>query len=352
MCERGAQDVYFQFFCGEEYFQARMPCDPTNLVRFRQALGEAGVEELLATTIAAATQMKVITPVEFERVIVDSTVQEKAIAYPTDSRLLAVARTKLVRLAQRAGLALKQTYEREGKRLRRRAGGYAHAKQFKRLRRVLKRQRTVLGRVLRDIERKMSELPHERQTSLRVWLERAWRICRPRPKDKSKLYALHAPEATCIGKGKARQPYEFGVKVSLAITERHGLIGGARAFPGTLYDGHVLAEQLEQTPILLQEVQCAPGVKTVLTDLGYRGVDADIAPVQLVHRGKSKTLSNKQRRWLKRRQAIEPIIGHVKHDHGMRCCWLKGQTGDAVHAVLCAAGYNLRWRCAPLHAWA
>ena len=95
VCERWAQDVYFQFFCGEEYFQARMPCDPTNLVRFRQALGEAGVEELLATTIAAATQMKAIKPVEFERVIVDSTVQEKAIAYPTDSRLLEVARIKL-----------------------------------------------------------------------------------------------------------------------------------------------------------------------------------------------------------------------------------------------------------------
>jgi transposase, IS5 family len=174
-------------------------------------------------------------------------------------------------------------------------------------------------------------------------LERAWRICRQRPKDKNKLYALHAPEVECIGKGKARQPYEFGVKVSLAITERHGLIVGARAFPGNPYDGHVLAEQLEQTSILLQEVQGEPRVKTVLTDLGYRGVDADIAPVQLIHRGKSKTLSNRQRRRLKRRQAVEPIIGHVKHDHGMRRCWLKGQPGDAVHAVLCAAGYNLRW---------
>ncbi|MCG1018697.1 transposase [Mycetohabitans sp. B4] len=93
-------------------------------------------------------------------------------------------------------------------------------------------------------------------------------------------------------------------------------------------------------------------MKTILTDLGYRGADADIAPVQLVHRGKSKTLSNKQRRWLKRRQAIEPIIGHLKHDHSMRRCRPKGQTDDAVHAVLCAAGYNLRWCCAPLPVWA
>ncbi|CAH2902853.1 MAG: IS1478 transposase [uncultured Paraburkholderia sp.] len=241
VCERWAESVYFQYFCGEEYFQPRLSCDPTNLVRFRQALGEAGVEELLATTIAVA-------PAEFERVIVDTTVQEKAVAYPTNSRLLEVARARLVQFAQRAGLALKQTYAREGKRLRRRAGGYAHAKQFRRLRRVLKRQRTVLGRLLRDIERKLSGAPDERQTQLRVWLERAWRICRQRPKDKNKLYALHAPEVECIGKGKARQPYEFGVKVSLAITEKQGLIVGARAFPGNPYDGHTLAEQLNRAP--------------------------------------------------------------------------------------------------------
>jgi transposase, IS5 family len=343
VCERWAESVYFQYFCGEDYFQPRLPCDPTNLVRFRQALGEAGVEELLATTIATAVQMKAVTPVEFERVIVDTTVQEKAIAYPTDSRLLEVARARLVQLAQRAGLTLKQTYEREGKSLRRRAGGYAHAKQFKRLRRVLKRQRTVLGRLLRDIERKLTGATREQQAQLRVWLERAWRICRQRPKDKGKLYALHAPEVECIGKGKARQPYEFGVKVSLAITEKQGLIIGARAFPGNPYDGHTLAEQLEQSSILLQDVPGAAQPKTVLVDLGFRGVDAEVSSVHLIHRGKHKTLTRTQRRWLKRRQAIEPIIGHVKHDHGMRRCWLKGQTGDALHAVLCAAGYNLRW---------
>ena len=343
VCERWAQDVYFQFFCGEEYFQPHLPCDPTNLVRFRQALGEGGVEELLATTIAAAVQMKAVKPAEFERVIVDTTVQEKAIAYPTDSRLLEVARARLVQLAQRAGLVLKQTYEREGKRLRRRAVGYAHAKQFRRLRRVLKRQRTVLGRLLRDIERRLSGASDERQAQLRVWLERAWRICRQRPKDKNKLYALHAPEVECIGKGKARQPYEFGVKVSLAITEKQGLIVGARTFAGNPYDGHTLAEQLEQSTILLQDLPGTPQPKTVLVDLGFRGVDDEASSVELIHRGKYKSLTDTQRRWLKRRQAIEPIIGHVKHDHGMRRCWLKGQAGDALHAVLCAAGYNLRW---------
>ncbi|WP_420887233.1 IS5 family transposase [Burkholderia gladioli] len=342
VCERWAENNYWQYFCGEEYFQPRLPCDPTNLGRFRQVLGEAGVEELLATTIAAAANMKMVEPAEFEAVIVDTTVQENAVAFPTDSRLLEMARAKLVKLAQRAGLMLKQTYEREGKILRRRAGGYAHAKQYKRLRRVLKRQRTVLGR-LRDVERKMAAATEVYQATLTVWLERAWRICRQQKKDKNKLYALHAPEVECISKGKARQPYEFGVKTSLAITEKSGLIVGARSFTGNPYDGHTLAAQLEQTRILLEGVPGEPKPKTVLADLGYRGVDAELGPVKLIHRGKYKTLSEKQRKWLKRRQAVEPIIGHVKHDHGLRRCWLKGTTGDALHAVLRATGFNLRW---------
>ncbi len=227
--------------------------------------------------------------------------------------------------------------------MRRRFSGHAHAKQFKRLRRVLKRQRTILGRLLRDIERKLSSASTEQQASLSIWLERAWRICPQRAEDRQKLYALHMPKVECISKGKAHQPYEFGVKVSLAITEKQSLIVGARSFAGNPYDGHALAAQLEQTTILLQDLPGVSKPKTVLADLGYRGLDADIAPVRMIHRGEHKTLSGTQPRWLKRRQAIEPIIGHVKQDHGMLRCWLKGQTCDALHAALCAAGYDLRW---------
>jgi transposase, IS5 family len=150
-------------------------------------------------------------------------------------------------------------------------------------------------------------------------------------------------DKTTLCKVKARQPYEFGVKVSLAITKKLGMIVGARAFPGNPYDGHTPAEQLEQSSILLQDPPGTPQPKTVLVDLGFRGVDAEVSSAKLIHRGKHKTLTSTQRRSLKRRQAIEPIIGHVKHDHGMRRFWLKGQTSDALHAVLCAAGYNLRW---------
>ena len=341
LVERWAQDVYFQFFSGQVYFEARFPCDPAQISRLRRVLGEAGVEQLLKTTIEAAVDMGAVKKTEFERVIVDTTVQEKAIAHPTDSRLLEVAREKVVRLAKRAGIQLKQTHEREGKTLRRRAGGYAHAKQFKRLRTVLKRQRTILGRLLREVRRKMGSLADEARNKLDTWVQRAERIHRQRPKDKNKLYALHAPEAECISKGKARQPYEFGVKVSLAVTHQHGLMVGARSFPGNPYDGHTLAAQIEQTNNLLQDIGVKP--TTAIVDLGYRGVDKDLAPVEVIHRGKFKSLTPKQKTWLKRRQAIEPLIGHTKADHRMDRCWLKGADGDALHAVLCAAGFNIRW---------
>ena len=341
LVERWSENVVWQFFSGMAYYQTKLPCDPAQISRFRRLLGEAGVEQLLKTTIETAVSMNAIKPIEFERIIVDSTVQEKAIAHPTDSRLLEVAREKIVRLAQRAGIKLKLTHQREGKTLRRKAGGYAHAKQFKRLKRVVSRQRTILGVLLREVQRKMTMLAQDAQDTLKVWMDRAERIRTQRTKDKDKLYALHAPEVECIGKGKARKPYEFGVKVSLAVTHKQGLIVGARSFPGNPFDGHTLAAQLEQTTTLLQDLGVKP--VTAVVDLGYRGVDKEVAPVQVIHRGKNKTLTKTQWRWLKRRQAIEPTIGHLKQDHRMDRCWLKGEEGDALHAVLCAVGFNIRW---------
>jgi IS5 family transposase len=333
-----------QYFSGQEYYTPELPCDATQIGRFRTAIGEAGVEELLKATIDTAVQTKAVRPVEFKRIIVDTTVQEKAIAHPVDSRLLDIARAKVVQAAKRAGIALKQTFSKEGKALRRKAGGYAHAKQFKRLRRTVKRQRTILGIVLREVQRKLpsaTSLCGATLSRLNTLLERAERIRAQQPKDKNKLYALHAPEAECIGKGKARKPYEFGVKASIAVTHKSGLMVGARTFPGNPYDGHILAAQLEQTGILLEDVGRVPN--EVVVDLGYRGVDLDNPNVEIIHRGKYKSLTAPQRRWLKRRQAVEPAIGHLKSDHRMDRCWLQGQLGDALHAVLCATGYNIRW---------
>jgi len=350
LCQRWSENVVWQFFSGMAYYEPRLPCDATQIGRFRRVLGEAGVEQLLKSTIEASVSMGVVKKTEFERIIVDTTVQEKAIAHPTDSRLLEIARHKVASSAKRCGIALKQTFAKEGRELRRKAGGYAHAKQFRRLRRTIKRQRTILGALMRDARRGLESISqgvaqHEPTalaiSDLLMWLDRAERIRTQERHSKNKLYALHAPEVECIGKGKARKPYEFGVKVSLAVTHKLGLMVGARSFPGNPYDGHTLAEQLEQTHTLLQDIGVKP--TTAVVDLGFRGVDEAVAPVKIIHRGKFKSLDAQQRRWLKRRQAIEPAIGHTKSDHRMDRCWLSGSAGDALHAVLCAAGFNIRW---------
>ena len=333
-----------QYFSGLEYYTPKLPCDATQIGRFRTAIGEAGVEELLKATIDTAVQTKAVRPAEFERVIVDTTVQEKAIAHPVDSRLLEIARAKVVQAAKQVGLTLKQTFVKEGQALRRKASGYAHAKQFLRLRRTVKRQRTILGIVLREVRRKLTTVSSDCATAitrLNTLLERAERIRTQQTHDKNKLYALHAPEVECISKGKARKRYEFGVKASIVVTHQSGLVVGARSFPGNPYDGHILAAQLEQTHILLEDTGKSP--RQVFVDLGYRGVDRDNPSVEIIHRGKYRSLTRQQRRCLRHRPAVEPTIGHLKSDHRMDRCWLPGQLGDALHTVLCATGYNLRW---------
>lgn len=343
---RWAETPRWQFFSGQAYYEDRQPCDATTLMKFRKLLGEEGVEELLAQTINVAVQLALIKPQELERVIVDTTVQEKAIAHPTDSRLLEVARTKLVQAARQAEISLKQTFAKEATALSRQAGRYAHARQFKRMRRVIARQRTIVGRLAREIERKALVLDQTAQDALREVVQKATRLVAQTAKHKNtegqrKLYAWHAPEVDCISKGKARRPYEFGVKVGIASTFNGNLIVGARAFHRNPYDGHTLQSQIEQAAILMQD--CATLPKTAFVDLGYRGVDADNPEVRVVHRGKPKRLTPQERTQLKRRQAIEPIIGHLKADHRMARCHLKGEMGDRLHAVLCAAGYNIKW---------
>jgi transposase, IS5 family len=347
LVQRFAENVYWQYFAGYDYFDPRPPCDATQIGRFRASLGEAGLEELLSATIHTAVDVGAVKKSEFERVIVDTTVQEKAIAHPVDSRLLDIARRKVVAAAKRCGLLLKQTFEAEGRALRRQAGGYAHAKQFKRLKRVVKRQRTILGIVIREVRRKLQANATANNAvvlnSMNMWLERAERIRTQQRHDKNKLYALHAPEVECIGKGKARKPYEFGVKVSIAVTHKQGLMVGARSFPGNPYDGHILSAQMEQSAILLQDLGVKP--KQAVVDLGFRGKAVDQANpgLDILHRGRIKTMTKAQRRWLKRRPAVEPAIGHLKSDNRMQRCWLAGATGDALHALCCAVGYNLRW---------
>jgi transposase, IS5 family len=334
---RWSENVLWQFFGGMDYYEHRLPCDATQIGRFRRDLGEAGMEQLLKATTDTAVAIKAVKPKDLERVIVDTTVQEKAIAHPVDSRLLEIARHKVVSAAKRAGVQLKQTFAKEGKELRRRAGGYAHAKQFRRLKKVVKRQRTILGIVMREVQRKTEAADfvpeHPKAASdLTMWLERAERIRTQQRNDTNKLYALHAPEVECIGKGKARKPYEFGVKSAVVVSHKHGLMLGARTFPGNPYDGHILSAVLEQATNLMQDMSVT--IRQVIADLGFRGVDADNPDKQIIHRGKYKSLSPQQKGWLRRRQAVEPAIGHLKSDHRMDRCWLQGALDDALHSLV------------------
>lgn len=228
---------------GNEYFEHKWPCDPTQLGRFRKALGEEGVEELLARAMEVAITLKLIAKRELTRVIVDTTVQEKAVAHPTDKKLLETARAKVVEAAKANGIELKQTYAKEGRRLSLKASRYAHARQFKRMRKSIKGQRTIVEGLQREVGRKMSVLSQAVQETLGQTLAKAKRLVaqtgsRKAVGNRAKLYSWHAPEVECISKGKSRTPYEFRVKVGLAMTLKGNLIVGAFVVPvaGTWLD--------------------------------------------------------------------------------------------------------------------
>lgn len=329
------ENPYWQHFCGETYFQHEPPIDPSSLSRWRKRIGEEGVEWLLTATIEAARKAQVIKASSLEKVIVDTTVMEKAIAYPTDSRLLERGRQHLVKLADRLGIKLRQNYNRQAPRLAGQVGRYAHAKQYQRMRSALKKLRTVVGRVWRDIERQRENMAPEFAPRVDSILTRVRRLLDQKPKDKNKLYSLHAPEVECIAKGKARQPYEFGVKVTVATTHREGLVVGMRSLPGNPFDGHTLAEAIEQVTILNDQKP-----KAVFVDKGYQG--AEVPGVQVWRNGMRRGVTRRLKQDIKRRSAVEPMIGHMKNEGLLRRNWLRGSMGDALHAVLCGAGHNLR----------
>jgi IS5 family transposase len=280
-------------------------------------------------------------------VIVDTTVMEKAIAHLTDARFYQRTRLRLVKLAHEADLLLRQSYARLGPRLARQAGRYAHARQFKRMRRALRRLRGYTGRVMRDVARRLATAGDEGlRDRIEGELALVGRLLAQKPKDRRKLYALHEPDVDCISKGKARKRYEFGCKVTVATTHREGFVLGMRALPGNPYEGHTLHEALEQVEILTDRRPAR-----VFVDRGYRG--CGIAPgtgtavfISCQRRGMTRAL----RRALRRRSAIEPTIGHMKTDGRLSRSPLKGTLGDALHAVLCGADHNIRLILAHLRA--
>jgi IS5 family transposase len=342
LCERWLENPYYQLLCGEEFFCHALPFDRSSITRWRQRMGEEKLVALLQESLHLATRTGAAKPADFTRVIVDTTVQPKAITFPTDAKLTQRARERLVRLAHKHGVRLRQSYVRVGKFALIRHQRYAHAKQFKRANRALKTLRTYLGRVIRDIGRKIEGDAGLREIFAQP-LSLARRVREQRRGQRGpKVYSLHAPEVECIGKGKAHRPYEFGVKVSVA-TPLHRCRGGqfvahVAALPGNPYDGHTLAKVI---PAITQQI--GTSLTRVIADAGYRGHNAPLTPgLRVFTSGQKRGVTDQIKRELRRRPAVEPVIGHLKEEHRMGRNYLAGRAGDAANAVLAAVGYNFR----------
>ena len=342
LCDRWVENPYFQLFCGEEFFQHKPPFDRSSMTRWRQRMGEEKLVALIQESLNVATRTGAAKPSDFSKVIVDTTVQPKAVAFPTDAKLMHRARVRLVRLAKKHGVALRQSYERVGKFALIKHQRYAHAKQFKRANRALRTLRTYLGRTARDIVRKIKGKA-DLESAFAHPLSLAWRVRDQRRKQRGKkIYSLHAPEVECIGKGKAHRPYEFGVKVSVATTLNRSkggqFIAHVKALPGNPYDGHTLATVLPQ-----MEAQIGANLSRIVADRGYRGHNAPPDHKFKVYiSGQKQGVTEAIKRDLRRRSAVEPCIGHLKSEHRMGRNHLAHAEGDAANAVLAAAGYNFR----------
>jgi transposase, IS5 family len=339
ICERWVYDPYFQYFTGEEFFQHTFPHERSDLSHWRKRLGDR-LELLLTESLRVAHGSGALRGKDLARVTVDTTVQPKAISFPTDAKLLHAAIRGLNRLATRHGVRLRQSYLRVAKRAAMMAGRYAHAKQFNRHRKQLRLLRTRLGRIIRDIRRKIDGNT-ETEAAFAIALARASQVRSQQQRQRGyKLYSFHAPETECIGKGKASAPYEFGVKVSIVTTNARAPGGQfvlhARALPGNPYDGHTLRAVIEDTQKLTgREIERA------YVDKGYRGHNAP-HPRRVFISGQKRGVFGAIKRELRRRSAIEPVIGHMKAEGHLGRCHLKGRAGDAANAILSAVGYNFR----------
>lgn len=329
------ENPYWQFFCGFDYLQWKFPIDPSSLTRFRQRIGEKGVQRIFKTTISMAVDYGFVSLNSLEKVIVDTTVMEKNISHPTDAKLYDRARAGIVKWCEKENVPLRQKYTFVSKKALHDVSKYAHARQMKRAKRKIKELKCYLGRVYRDALRKakaifgisVRDLPLFNLVDAVLYQNR---------QSANKIYSFHEPHVCCIAKGKAHKKYEFGSKVSVTVTHKEGLALDVSALEGNPYDGHTLKAALARA----EENSLRP-IKMVFTDKGYRGHGVTD---KIVYRsGQKRGVTTNIYRMLKRRQAIEPQIGHMKEEGKLRRNFLKGFIGDKVNAILCGMGHNLRF---------
>ena len=330
--EAWVQNPYYQAFCGETRFQWKFPCDHSEFTYFRKRIGESGAQLIFEVSV------KLHGDDALEREIaVDTTVQEKNITFPTDVKLLTKVIRKCRAIAEAEAIGLRRSFRRELPGLLR--------QRFK-SQKVVKRIRTMAGVLIRELERK---LPKESLARHAEALQLFRRVHGQRRSDKNKVYSLHEPDVLCIGKGKEHKKYEFGRKASIAWTKTTGIIVGAMSFKDNVFDGHTLPEVLEQ---VWQITESCP--EAAICDRGYRG-RKHVGDVSILIPGRPKKSDTpyqrrKARERFRRRAGIEPIIGHLKHDHRMARNYLKGALGDAINLFMAAAAFNFKkWMRALRH---
>lgn len=331
--DRWIENPYWQYFSGEKIFQTQKPFDPTEFIHFRKRIGKEGAEKLLKVSVQLFGQ-----EAQEKEVLIDSTVQEKNITYPTDAKLHKRIIEKINKIAKQEGITLRQTYTRTLKQLMIDQRFHNHPKRRKKAKAALRKIKTIAGRQVRDIERQFDPEQKIKYEGLLVILNK---ILSQQKGDKNKIYSIHEPEVNCIAKGKEAKKFEFGNKSGIVLTKTTKIVVGAIAFENNPYDGHTLEEHLKQTEYLTESTP-----KVGIVDRGYRG-KKNIAGVEIISptapkKGATKYEKQKARKRFRARAGIEPVIGHIKHDHRMLKSYLKGVNGDKINTILAGTGFNLK----------
>ena len=331
--EHWVQNPYWQYFSGEREFQWKFPIEPSDLVHFRKRIGQEGINKILKISIAIHGK----AALERE-VVVDTTVQEKNITFPTDIKLHKRIIEQCRKITEEEGIEQRQSYKRTVKKLIMAQRFRNHPKNKKKALQAERKLKTIAGRMVREIERKLTSGQKEKYASS---LDIYNKILRQKKSDKEKIYSIHEPKVYCISKGKDHKKYEFGSKASLVITKKSGIIVGAYSLEKNEYDGHTLPKALDQCEQLR-------GVrpKVAIVDRGYKGRsrigETEILLPKPPKKGTSEYEKKKARARFRRRAAIEPVIGHLKTDNRLSRNFLKGVIGDATNVMLAAAAFNFR----------
>ncbi len=332
--DRYLENPYWQHFCGEIYFQYRLPFDPSDFVHFRHRVGKSGMEKIFRQSIDLFGGDVIRKAVKEVRV--DTTVQEKNITYPTDRKLYEKTIERCKSIAKTEGIKLKRTYTREIRKIRFQLRFARKPKNFKRLMKAQGKLKRIAVKIYNDVVGQLNPINQKHFETLNI----LYRVLIQDREDKNKVYSIHEPDVLCIAKGKEHKPYEFGNKSSFAYTRHGGIIVGAMAIEGNAFDGHTLAPQLAQVR------QYTGGkIRKAIVDRGYKG-QTQIGITEVVMpapRKKESYYKRKQREERCRSRAgIEGLISHLKHDHRMLRNYLKGTAGDQINTLLAAAAYNMR----------